>query len=75
MPGPTPGQKTVLITGYVSRIFAHFGHCPPRDPSATNTVTSCTPGGIGHALCLEFHNQGKFTHGHVRPHRDAHHAH
>ncbi|KAI1633848.1 hypothetical protein F4809DRAFT_621590 [Biscogniauxia mediterranea] len=33
MPGPKPGQKTVLVTG-------------------------CTPGGIGHAICLEYHRQG-----------------
>ncbi|KAI1433467.1 NAD(P)-binding protein [Xylaria sp. CBS 124048] len=33
MSGPTPGQKTVLITG-------------------------CTPGGIGHSLCLEYQRKG-----------------
>ncbi|CAJ2511885.1 Uu.00g075100.m01.CDS01 [Anthostomella pinea] len=33
MPGPKPGQKTVLVTG-------------------------CTPGGIGHGLCLEYHRLG-----------------
>lgn len=50
---PKAGQKTVLITGYVSRLAT-----PQTRLVLTSSGIRCTPGGIGHALALEFHAKG-----------------
>lgn len=47
-------KTSVLITGYVISV----------QPIAANGwltfLVSCTPGGIGHALALEFHKRGTY---------------
>lgn len=53
-----PGQKAVLITGYVSRCA--MVRCIVQTWALTLCNFSCTPGGIGHALALEFHAKGEF---------------
>lgn len=54
----TMSKKTVLITGCV--FPSSHPSTPQRHPltHTTNTTRSCTLGGIGHSLALDFHSRG-----------------
>ena len=51
---PKPGQKVALITGYVEVGIEGRGCF-----DCELTRDRCTPGGIGHALALRFHERGR----------------